>query len=54
MIEKIIVNVASYRRIESLVKTLESIIDQCDVVNVALNDFEGGLPSILYNDKINF
>ena len=53
MIEKIIVNVASYRRIESLVKTLESIIDQCDVVNVALNDFEGGLPSILYNDKIN-
>jgi len=53
MIEKIIVNVASYRRIESLVKTLESIIDQCDVVNVALNDFDGGLPSILYNDKIN-
>lgn len=53
MIEKIIVNVASYRRIESLVKTLESIIDQCDVLNVALNDFEGGLPSILYNDKIN-
>jgi len=53
MREKIIVNVASYRRIDSLEKTLESIINQCDEINVILNDFEGGLPPILYNDKVN-
>ena len=53
MNEKIIVNVASYRRIDSLEKTLESIINQCDEINVALNNHDGGLPSILYNDKIN-
>jgi len=53
MTERRIANVASYRRTESLVKTLESIINQCDEVNVALNDFEGGLPPILYDDKVN-
>lgn len=53
MIEKRIVNVASYRRTDSLVKTLESIIDQCDEINVALNDFQGGLPPILYHNKVN-
>lgn len=53
MIEKRIINVASYRRTDSLVKTLESIIDQCDEINVALNDFQGGLPAILYHDKVN-
>ena len=53
MTERRIVNVASYKRTESLVKTLESIIDQCDEVNVALNDFEGGLPPILYHEKVN-
>jgi hypothetical protein len=53
MTERRIVNVASYKRTESLVKTLESIIGQCDEVNVALNDFEGGLPPILYDDKVN-
>ena len=53
MTERRIVNVASYRRTESLVKTLESIINQCDEVNVTLNDFEGGLPPILYDDKVN-
>jgi hypothetical protein len=51
--EKIIVNVASYKRIDSLVKTLESIINQCDEINVALNSTEGGLPPILYHHKIN-
>lgn len=51
--EKRIVNIASYNRTESLIKTIESIIDQCDVINVSLNDFNGDLPSILYNNKIN-
>jgi hypothetical protein len=53
MTEKRIVNIASYKRTESLVKTLESIIDQCDELNVALNDFESELPSILYHEKVN-
>jgi len=53
MTERRIVNVASYKRTESLVRTLESIVEQCDEVNVALNDFEGGLPPILYHEKVN-
>lgn len=53
MTERRIVNVASYKRTESLVRTLESIIEQCDEVNVALNDFEGELPPILYHEKVN-
>ena len=39
MSERRIVNVASYKRTDSLVKTLESLIDQCDEINVILNDF---------------
>ena len=53
MSETIIVNVASYNRIDSLVKSLESIIDQCDIINVSLNSHEGNIPEILYDDKIN-
>lgn len=53
MSETRIVNVASYNRIESLVKSLESIIDQCDVINVTLNSHDGDIPEILYHDKIN-
>jgi hypothetical protein len=53
MSERRIVNVASYKRTDSLVKTLESLIDQCDEINVILNDFEDEIPSILYNNKIN-
>jgi hypothetical protein len=53
MSETIIVNVASYNRIDSLVKSLESIIDQCDIINVSLNSHEGDIPEILYDDKIN-
>jgi hypothetical protein len=48
-----IVNVASYNRIDSLVKSLESIIDQCDVINVSLNSHEGDIPEILYHNKVN-
>jgi glycosyltransferase involved in cell wall biosynthesis len=53
MSETRILNVASYNRIESLVKSLESIIDQCDVINVTLNSHDGDIPEILYHDKIN-
>jgi hypothetical protein len=53
MSEKIIVNVASYNRMESLVKSVGSIIDQCDILNVVLNSYEDVIPEILYNEKIN-
>lgn len=53
MSETRIVNVASYNRIDSLVKSLESIIDQCDIINVSLNSHDGDIPEILYHDKIN-
>ena len=53
MSETRILNVASHNRIESLVKSLESIIDQCDVINVTLNSHDGDIPEILYHDKIN-
>jgi hypothetical protein len=53
MSETIIANVASYNRIDSLVKSLESIIDQCDIINVSLNSHDGDIPEILYHDKVN-
>jgi hypothetical protein len=53
MSETRIVNVASYNRIDSLVKSLESIIDQCDIINVSLNSHDGDIPEILYHDKVN-
>lgn len=51
--EKKIVNVASYGRLDSLVKTLDSIIRQCDVVNVVLNSEIHDIPKILLHEKIN-
>jgi len=51
--EKRIVNVASYNRIDSLVRSLESIYDQCDEINVCLNNHNGEIPDILYRDKVN-
>lgn len=54
MRDKVIINVASYGRVDSLIKTLESIINQCDVINVALNDhYDKEIPLFLYNPKIN-
>lgn len=54
MSEKIIVNVASYKRTESLIESLKSIIDQCDEINVVLNDhYTQEIPSFLYHQKIN-
>ena len=51
--EKRIVNVASYNRIESLIKTVESIYDQCDELNIFLNHFDGEIPLKFLDDKIN-
>jgi hypothetical protein len=52
--ERIIVNVASYKRTESLIRTLESIINQCDEINVALNDhYMEEIPDFLHHNKIN-
>jgi hypothetical protein len=54
MSDKVIVNVASYRRIDSLVKSIESIINQCDEINISLNDhYLEDISELLYNDKIN-
>lgn len=51
--ERRIVNVASYNRIESLIKTVESIYDQCDELNIFLNHFDGEIPLKFLEDKIN-
>jgi len=51
--ERRIVNVASYNRIESLIKTVESIYDQCDELNIFLNHFDGEIPLKFLDDKIN-
>ena len=51
--DKVIVNVSSYRRIDSLEKTIKSIYHQCDVINIALNDNHDDLPLFLYDTKIN-
>ena len=53
MSERIIVNIASYNRVESLIKTLESIIDQCDIINLTLNSHDGELNKIFYHEKVN-
>jgi hypothetical protein len=51
--EKKIVNVASFGRIESLIKTVESIIDQCDELNIVLNSELSEIPTIFFEKKIN-
>lgn len=51
--ERRIVSVASYNRMESLLKTVESIYNQCDELNIFLNDFYGEIPQRFLDDKIN-
>jgi len=51
--EKIVVNVSSYNRINSLLNTLTSIYDQCHEINVCLNDYNGEIPEFLLSPKIN-
>jgi glycosyltransferase involved in cell wall biosynthesis len=48
-----IVNVASYNRVDSLIISLKSIYDQCDEINVCLNDHKGVIPDFLQQPKIN-
>jgi glycosyltransferase involved in cell wall biosynthesis len=51
--KKIICNVASYNRTESLLKSISSIYNQVDIINVSLNDFKTDIPKELIDDKIN-
>ena len=51
--DKRIVNVASYNRIDSLIVSLKSIYDQCDKINVCLNNHTGAIPEFLFSPKIN-
>ena len=51
--EKVVVNIASYNRINSLINTLTSIYEQCDEINVCLNDYTGEIPEFLLSPKIN-
>jgi len=53
MSEKTIVNVASYNRVGCLVNTINSIYDQCDEINIFLNDHIGEIPEKLLDNKIN-
>ena len=53
MSEKIIVSVASYKRTDSLIKTIESIYNQCDEINIFLNDHDGEIPTKFFDEKIN-
>lgn len=50
--DKIIYNIASYKRGDTLIKTVESIYNQCDIINITLNDYEE-IPVELYDKKIN-
>jgi hypothetical protein len=51
--DKKIVNVASYNRLESLLKSVESVINQCDKINITLNSEIKEIPNILLNKKVN-
>ena len=50
--DKIIVNISSFNRKVSLLKTIESIYNQCDIINIFLNNYEE-IPQELYDEKIN-
>ena len=49
MKDKIIVNVSSFNRKETLIKSVMSIYNQCDVINVYLNGYDS-VPKELSND----
>jgi glycosyltransferase involved in cell wall biosynthesis len=49
---KVIVNISSYNRKETLIKTVDSVYNQCDVINIALNDYNE-IPKELIKPKIN-
>jgi len=49
--DKIIYNISSFNRAESLIKTVESIYHQSDVINITLNSYDE-IPIELYDKKI--
>lgn len=53
--DKIIYNIATYRRRDSISKTIESIYNQCDIINLSVNDYHiyDDIPDIFYDKKIN-
>ena len=50
--EKIYCNISSFNRKKTLTKTVKSIYDQCDVINIALNNYDE-IPEELLDNKIN-
>lgn len=50
--DKIIYNISSYNRLNSLIKTIDSIYHQSDIINVVLNNYDE-IPIELYDKKIN-
>lgn len=49
--KKVIYNVASFNREQTLIKAVESIFDQADIINIALNNYSH-IPVELYDKKI--
>jgi len=49
--DKKIYNVSSFNRKETLLKTIDSIFDQSDIINISLNSYES-IPVELYDKKI--
>jgi glycosyltransferase involved in cell wall biosynthesis len=52
MKNRVIYNITSYKREDTLINTIKSIYNQCDVINLALNDYDE-IPVELYDKKIN-
>jgi hypothetical protein len=50
---KIVVNISSYKRNYGLEKVINSVIEDCDKINVALNSYDGEIPKFLFDNKIN-
>jgi len=52
MKDKVIYNIASYKRADTLINTINSIYNQCDIINLTLNDYDE-IPVELFDKKIN-
>jgi glycosyltransferase involved in cell wall biosynthesis len=50
--DKIVYNIASYKRADTLINTINSIYNQCDIINLTLNDYDE-IPVELFDKKIN-
>lgn len=49
--DKVIYNISSFNRKESLLNTINSIFDQSDIINISLNSYDE-IPKELYDKKI--